>query len=149
MAQSKKFNAIRWEFGKSKSPTILRIFQTDLSDNYFPATYKKRSSRRSLLNLCTQSRNRCRPLKLVSPSTAMNSAFLFPRASRQNKEIPAADSVVSRAQISCKPARSSNFSFSPGREKVTTDRATHCDFLVRDHSAHDQRIAEQQPAARF
>src|SRR2546428_13108421 len=55
------------------------------------------------------------PLKLVSPSTAMNSAFLFPRASRQSKEIPAADSVVSRAQINCKPARSSNFSFSPVR----------------------------------
>src|SRR5207245_2814191 len=102
---------------KIETLTILRIFQTDLSDNYFPATYKKRSSRRSLLNLCTQSKNRCRLLKLVSPSTAMNSAFLFSRASHHSLEIPAAESVVSRAQINFKPARSSNFSFSPGGEK--------------------------------
>src|SRR6266446_6751698 len=30
-----------------------------------------------------------------------------------------------------------------------TDRATHRDFLVRDHSAHDQRIAEQQSPTRL
>ena len=30
-----------------------------------------------------------------------------------------------------------------------TDGATHRDFLVRDHSAHDQRIAKQQSATRL
>jgi hypothetical protein len=50
------------------------------SRNSFVATYKYRSRRFSLVKTCTQERNRCSPSKLVSPSAATSSSFLFSRA---------------------------------------------------------------------
>jgi hypothetical protein len=44
------------------------------------AKYRYRSRRFSLVKLCTQDRNRCSPSKLILPSAAISSSFLFPRA---------------------------------------------------------------------
>jgi len=44
------------------------------------AKYRYRSRRFSLVKVCTQDRNRCSPSKLILPSAAINSSFLFPRA---------------------------------------------------------------------
>ena len=44
------------------------------------AMYRYLSRRFSLVKSCTQDRNRCSPSKLISPSAAISSSFLFPRA---------------------------------------------------------------------
>jgi hypothetical protein len=44
------------------------------------AVYRYLSRRFSLVKSCTQDRNRCRPSKLMLPSAATSSSFLFSRA---------------------------------------------------------------------
>ncbi len=44
------------------------------------AMYRYLSRRFSLVKSCTQDRNRCRPSKLMLPSAATSSSFLFSRA---------------------------------------------------------------------
>ena len=44
------------------------------------AKYRYLNRRFSLVKVCTQDRNRCSPSKLILPSAAISSSFLFPRA---------------------------------------------------------------------